>query len=154
MTALNVVRFRVKPGREDEFVAVHKNMKEKFPGMRRFYLLKTGDRTYCVVGIWGDMQNMADARPAMIANLDKIRDCLEDIGGGLGVTDPVSGEAVVELKGGGGEGREGKGGGAKGAAGGGGKGAERRAERKAKKKAERQSARKAGGEKAKAKAKK
>ena len=32
----------------------------------------------------------------MIANLDMIRDLLEDLGGGLGVTDPVSGEAVFE----------------------------------------------------------
>ena len=35
---------------------------------------------------------------AMIAELDKFRSMLEDLGGGLGVTDPVSGDAVVELK--------------------------------------------------------
>jgi len=39
---------------------------------------------------------MAAARPQMIAILDTIRDMLEDLGGGLGVTDPVSGEVVVE----------------------------------------------------------
>jgi hypothetical protein len=33
----------------------------------------------------------------MIATLDKFRGMLEDLGGGLGVTDPVSGEVVVEL---------------------------------------------------------
>ena len=33
----------------------------------------------------------------MIANLDKMRPLLEDLGGGLGLTDPVSGEAVLEL---------------------------------------------------------
>jgi hypothetical protein len=33
----------------------------------------------------------------MIAMLDTVRDTLEDLGGGLGVTDPVSGETVVEL---------------------------------------------------------
>jgi hypothetical protein len=33
----------------------------------------------------------------MIALLDKTRSMLEDLGGGLGVTDPVSGETVVEL---------------------------------------------------------
>jgi hypothetical protein len=31
----------------------------------------------------------------MIALLDSFRENLEDLGGGLGVTDPVSGEAVV-----------------------------------------------------------
>jgi hypothetical protein len=34
----------------------------------------------------------------MIANLDSFRDALEDLGGGLGVTDPVSGEVVVDIK--------------------------------------------------------
>ena len=32
----------------------------------------------------------------MIATLDAFRDKLEDLGGGLGVTDPVSGEAVID----------------------------------------------------------
>ena len=35
----------------------------------------------------------------MIAILDGKRDLLEDLGGGLGVTDPVSGDAVLELSG-------------------------------------------------------
>jgi hypothetical protein len=34
----------------------------------------------------------------MIATLDSFRDTLEDLGGGLGVTDPVSGSVVLELK--------------------------------------------------------
>lgn len=33
----------------------------------------------------------------MIKELDRTRDLLEDLGGGLGVTDPVSGEAVIEV---------------------------------------------------------
>ncbi len=33
----------------------------------------------------------------MIGILDSFRDTLEDLGGGLGVTDPVSGETVVKL---------------------------------------------------------
>ena len=33
---------------------------------------------------------------AVIAGLDRFRDMLEDLGGGLGVTDPVSGE-VLEM---------------------------------------------------------
>jgi hypothetical protein len=40
---------------------------------------------------------MVDARPKMIAILDTFRDDLEDLGAGLGVTDPVSGEVVVKL---------------------------------------------------------
>lgn len=33
----------------------------------------------------------------MIEGLDTMRDMLEDLGGGLGVTDPASGEAVLEV---------------------------------------------------------
>jgi hypothetical protein len=34
----------------------------------------------------------------MIATLDSFRDTLEDLGGGLGVTDPISGQVVKVLK--------------------------------------------------------
>jgi hypothetical protein len=44
------------------------------------------------------MDTLAAARPHMIATLDTFRDTLEDLGGGLGVTDPISGPVVLELK--------------------------------------------------------
>ena len=44
------------------------------------------------------MNALAAARPHMIATLDTFRDTLEDLGGGLGVTDPVSGPVVLALK--------------------------------------------------------
>jgi len=97
MTAFNVVRFRVKPGREEEFIDAHREAKRNFAGAKRFSLLKTGERTYCVIGEWESKQALADARPQMIAVLDSFRDTLEDLGGGLGVTDPVSGEVLLEL---------------------------------------------------------
>ena len=98
MTAFNVVRFRVKPGQEEKFLELHRNAQRNFQGMRRAALIKTGERTYCMVGEWDAMADMVNARPAMIGILDSIRDTLEDLGGGLGVTDPVSGEVVVEIK--------------------------------------------------------
>ena len=98
MTAYNTVRFRVKPGREQAFIDAHKQINPTFKGFRGGALVKTGDRTFCFVGEWASMQKLADARPHMIGLLDSFRDHLEDLGGGLGVTDPVSGEAVVTLK--------------------------------------------------------
>jgi hypothetical protein len=98
MTAINVVRFRCKPGREDEFLAIHREMKLDSPGARRFTMVKTGDRSYCVIGEWDDSAALVAGRPGMINNLNRIRDTLEDLGNGLGVTDPVSGEVVMELK--------------------------------------------------------
>ncbi len=97
MIAFNVVRFRVKPGQEDAFVAKHRGIGMEMAGFRRGALVKTGDRTYCMVGEWSSMSDIVNARPQMIAVLDGIRDLLEDLGSGLGVTDPVSGEAVVEI---------------------------------------------------------
>jgi len=96
MIAFNVVRFRVKPGREAEFIEAQKNSREDLAGSKRFTMIKTGDRSYCIIGEWDSMQNLIAARPKMIATLGTFRNMLEDLGGGLGVTDPVSGEVVVD----------------------------------------------------------
>ena len=98
MTAFNIVRFRVKPGREQEFLDAHKKAERFFPGMRRFVMVKTGERTYCVMGEWASFDKIVAARPSMIGILDSFRDTLEDLGGGLGVTDPVAGTVVVERR--------------------------------------------------------
>ncbi|HET7679807.1 MAG TPA: antibiotic biosynthesis monooxygenase [Xanthobacteraceae bacterium] len=98
MTAFNSVRFRVKPGREQEFLDVHRNTARDWPGLKHANIIKTGERSYCIIAEWTDMEALAAARPQMIANLDRFRDTLEDLGGGLGVTDPVSGTVVLELK--------------------------------------------------------
>lgn len=97
MTAFNVVRFRIKPGREGEFIEAHRKSRADFAGFKRFVLIKTGDRSYCVVGEWESFQTLTAARPQMLAMLDTFRDTLEDLGSGLGVTDPVAGEVVLEM---------------------------------------------------------
>jgi hypothetical protein len=98
MTAFNIVRFRVKPGREQEFLDANKKAQVNWPGHKHAKMVKTGERSYCFVGEWIDMDSLAKARPNMIALLDSFRDTLEDLGEGLGVTDPVSGPVVLELK--------------------------------------------------------
>ena len=97
MTAYNSVRFRVKPGMEQEFVdRQRKSMDQEMPGGLDFALVKTGESTFCFIGKWESFDSLVAARTQMIAALDEVRDLLEDLGGGLGVTDPVSGEAVLE----------------------------------------------------------
>jgi hypothetical protein len=98
MNAFNVVRFRVKPGRDAAFLEAHRRAGAAFKGFVRGELVKTGERTYCMLGEWDSMASMVAARPQMIAILDTFRAELEDLGNGLGVTDPVSGEAVMEIK--------------------------------------------------------
>jgi hypothetical protein len=97
MTAMNVVRFRVKPGCEQQFIDAHRGAGPSFKGFLGGRLIKTGDRTFCVIAEWRSFDALAAARPEMIGMLDKLRDLLEDLGGGLGVTDPVSGDVVVKL---------------------------------------------------------
>jgi antibiotic biosynthesis monooxygenase (ABM) superfamily enzyme len=97
MTAFNVVRMRVKQGREKDFLEANRRSRADFPGFKRLVMIKTGDRTYCVIGEWDSFQSLGAARPKMIALLETFRDTLEDLGSGLGVTDPVSGEVVLEI---------------------------------------------------------
>ena len=97
MTAMNVVHMRVKPGKETEFLAL--NSAENNPtlkGMRNIWIIKTGERSYCLVGKWDSMDALAAARPLMIGQLDQMRPLLEDLGGGRGVTEPYSGTVVSE----------------------------------------------------------
>jgi hypothetical protein len=98
MTAFNVVRFRVKPGQEEAFIEHHRKAKFDAAGAVKASVIRTGDRTFCIIGEWRSMDDLVKARPAMIGMLDGMRGLLEDLGGGLGVTDPVSGEVVVEVK--------------------------------------------------------
>jgi hypothetical protein len=97
MTAFNAVRFRVKPGFEQQFIDAHSKRREGFKGFESGCLVKTGDQTFCVIGQWKSFQHLSDARPQMIGFLDEMRHMLEDLGGGLGVTDPVSGEVVARF---------------------------------------------------------
>ena len=98
MPAFNVVRVRVKPGREQEFLDAHKKVDGDWPGLKHASIIKTGERSYCIIAEWDGMESLANARAAMIATLNSFRDTLEDLGGGLGVTDPVSGPVVLGLK--------------------------------------------------------
>ena len=98
MTAFNAVRFRVKPGQDQEFLDAHAKISADWPGLRHVNIIKTGDRSYSIIAEWTGMDALAAARPNMIATLDGFREMLEDLGGGLGVTDPVSGEVVLALK--------------------------------------------------------
>lgn len=98
MTAMNVVHMRVKPGQEAEFLRIHEEMRAvKMKGSRNFWLVRSGERSFIVVGEWDSLDAMIAARPAMIANLDKLRPILEDMGGGRGVTEAWSGEVALHI---------------------------------------------------------
>jgi antibiotic biosynthesis monooxygenase (ABM) superfamily enzyme len=98
MSAFNAVRFKVKPGREEEFLHAHRGVAAGWPGLRHAYIIETGGGGYCIIAEWDDADALAAARPAMIATLDGFRDTLEELGEGRGVTDAVSGPVVLALK--------------------------------------------------------
>lgn len=97
MQIYNVVKFKVKAGKEADFLAAHSDGKAKWPGLERGVIIKTGEQTFCLIGTWASQEAMVAARPAMIKTLDSFRAVLEDQGEGRGVTDAVSGAAVLEI---------------------------------------------------------
>lgn len=97
MTVFNVVRFKVKAGHEAAFLDAHSGGKAKWPGLARGVILKTGEGRFCLIGEWPSAEALSAARPHMIATLDSFRATLEDQGEGRGLTDAVSGAAVLEL---------------------------------------------------------
>ncbi|HTP38059.1 MAG TPA: hypothetical protein VMI92_00650 [Steroidobacteraceae bacterium] len=98
MAAFNVVRMRVKPGMEQAFIDAHRAMRPDLKGFVDGWIVKTGERSYCIMAQWRDFQSIVDARPKMIGMLDSFRHMLEDLGGDLGLTDPISGESVLQLQ--------------------------------------------------------
>ncbi|MFT2214959.1 antibiotic biosynthesis monooxygenase [Rhizobium giardinii] len=98
MIAFNVVRFKVNPGMEDAFLNAHRNITDSWSGLRHANIIKTGEERYCIVAEWESMEALAASRPQMLATLDSFRETLEDLGGGLGVTDPVAGPVLLSVK--------------------------------------------------------
>ena len=94
MTAFNTVRFRVKPGRDQEFLDAHTNVEAAWPGLIHANIIKTGEHAYCIIAEWKDMDACIKARPNMIATLDSFRDTLEDLGGAQPIEGPSSGSAA------------------------------------------------------------
>jgi hypothetical protein len=102
MTTYNFVRVRVKPGAESRFLELNRQPTGRLErlkklGLRRGGILQTGERSFCFFGEWESPDALSRARPELVADLERVRDLLEDLGGNLGLTDPVSGEAVLEF---------------------------------------------------------
>ena len=91
----NVVRFRVKSGKQFEFESIFSKA-ETWDGQLLHVLAKTDDQSYVAYALWESEEKMANARPQMIGLLDSTRHLLEELSPELGVTDPVSGTVVLE----------------------------------------------------------
>ena len=80
MTAYNIVRMRAKPEREQELIALNRDMEPemvarlKKNGFRRGAVVKTGERSYCFIGEWDSFDSIVKSRSDMIKDLDRMRD--------------------------------------------------------------------------------
>ena len=91
----NVVRFRVKSGKQQEFESVFSKA-ETWDGQLIHILARTDEQSYVGYGLWQSEEHMQNAMPQMISLLDSTRHLLEELSPELGVTDPVSGPVVFE----------------------------------------------------------
>ena len=92
----NVVRFVVKEGKQERFIEIY-NTRPSLEGLISRVLVKTGEKTFCSVGIWEDETSLINNRDNMLLFLNSFRDLLEEISPELGVTDAVSGAVVAEV---------------------------------------------------------
>ena len=91
----NVVRFRVKSGKQAEFESLFSEA-DNWDGQLLHILARTDEESYVGYGLWESEERMKNAMPQMIALLDSARHLLEELSPELGVTDPVSGTVVFE----------------------------------------------------------
>ena len=91
----NVVRFRVKSGKQQEFESVFSKA-DNWDGQLVHILARTDEQSYVGYGLWQSEEHMQNAMPQMIGLLDSTRHLLEELSPELGVTDPVSGAVVFE----------------------------------------------------------
>ena len=91
----NVVRFRVKSGKQAEFESLFSEA-DNWDGQLIHILARTDEQSYVGYGLWQSEEHMQNAMPQMISLLDSTRHLLEELSPELGVTDPVSGSVVFE----------------------------------------------------------
>ena len=64
MTAFNTVRFKVKAGHEKQFLEAHNDIAVAWPGLKRANIIQTGERTFCIIAEWIDMDALSARVPA------------------------------------------------------------------------------------------
>ena len=92
---MNIVRCKVKSSNREEYLKKIDEM-AKFDGQISAKYVETEPKALFMIGEWNSDDDIAKARPKMIAFLDTLRHTLEELSSDLGVTDPHSGTVVIE----------------------------------------------------------
>jgi len=95
MTAYNIVRFKVMPGKDRTFLEAHGPGKIKWPGLVQGSIIKIGEGDYCLIGEWPGADTLSLALPHMLATLATFRDVLQPTASG--VTEAFSGPAILSI---------------------------------------------------------
>ena len=99
MKAFSVIRMQVKPDYEEEFLALTDNPGHGIEaGLRCAHLIRTGERSYCLIGQWDNVKACAEAGSALPPDMDRLRPMLEDLGDGTGTVAIVTGEIIARMK--------------------------------------------------------
>jgi hypothetical protein len=95
MMAVNLVRARVRPEREAEFLEANDDPgHEVGHGLRCMSLVRTDEHCYCFVGEWDSLAALEAAQPVLGQWLERMRPMLED----WSEDAEVSGRVVARLK--------------------------------------------------------
>ena len=97
MKYMNIVKFKVKKDRVNDYIEVLNNQ-PNWKGNVESRTIQTGDNTFCAYGLWESKEAMENQMESMVGWLDTVRDMLEEVSPELGVTDPVSGPVIWEKK--------------------------------------------------------
>ena len=92
---INVIKYKIKDGSKDECLKKINEM-SKYEDLISSKYIESGANSYCFIGEWVSEGVYKAAYPKLIELLDTIRDFLKEISPELGVTDLVSGTAVIE----------------------------------------------------------
>ena len=92
---MNIVRCKVKSSGREEYLKKIDEM-PKVDGQISAKYVETKPNEFFMIGEWNSEDDIATARPKMIAFLDTLRHTLEELSSDLGVTDPHSGTVVIE----------------------------------------------------------
>jgi hypothetical protein len=93
MVAFNVVRARVRPEFEAEFLKANGDPGQEVErGLRSMVLVRTGEREFCLIGEWDSLDALAAARPVLGAWLDRMRPMVEEVAEG------AEGQCVARLR--------------------------------------------------------
>lgn len=98
MSVFSVVRFRAKPGRNQELISAHRRMRVNLAGLSRAELVQIAERDFILITEWENQQLFAAAQPKMRTALQRFRDSLEELGPTTGVTTAVAGPSIVTIK--------------------------------------------------------